>query len=186
MTNINTEKFAAAAKANSEIAVTVANTLLAATERLAAHNLNTARALIADSTAIGTSLYGIKDAQALLAVPASLAQPSIEKAIAYSRGIYTIVTETQAALSRVFESQYATLNREVLSSIEAAAKHAPAGSEVAVTAVRQALDAANSAYDNITKATKQAVEVAESNVEAATSATLKAVSAGAAKAKKAA
>ena len=135
---------------------------------------------------IGTSLYGIKDAQGLMAVPASLAQPSIEKAIAYSRGIYAIVTETQAALSRVFESQYATLNREVLSSIEAAAKHAPAGSEVAVTAVRQALDAANSAYDNITKATKQAVEVAESNVEAATSATLKAVSAGAAKAKKAA
>ncbi len=186
MTNLNTEKFAVAAKANAEIALTVANTLLAATERLAAHNLNTARSLIADSVAAGSALFAVKDAQSLLAVPASLMQPNIEKAVAYAKGVYAIASETQGALSHVFDSQYANFNREVLSSVEEAVKHAPVGSEVAVTAVKKALDAANTAYDNVTKATKQAVEIAESNVEAATSATLKAVTSTAPKAKKAA
>lgn len=183
MTNLNTEKFATAAKANSEIALSIANTVLAATERLAAHNLNAARELIGDTVAAFGAVGEAKDAQALLALPASLYQPVFEKAIAYSRGLYAIASETQGALSRVFESQVSSFNRELLTSVEEAVKNAPAGSEVAVAAVRKAIDAANTAYDNVAKATKQAVEIAESNVEAATSATLKAVATNA-KAKK--
>ncbi|MGE5639381.1 MAG: phasin family protein, partial [Clostridia bacterium] len=60
-------------------------------------------------------------------------------------------------------------------------KNAPAGSDVAVAAVKSMLAAANSAYDNLTKVTKQATEIAEANVNAATE-TVK----GLAKAKKAA
>jgi hypothetical protein len=39
---------------------------------------------------------------------------------------------------------------------------------VAVSAVKQMLAAANSAYDNFTKVAKQATEIAEANVTAAT------------------
>ena len=60
-------------------------------------------------------------------------------------------------------------------------KNAPAGSDVAVAAVKSMLAAANSAYDNLTKVAKQATEIAEANVSAATE-TVK----GFAKAKKAA
>jgi phasin family protein len=186
MNTLNTEKFATAAKLNSEVALTVANTLLAASERVAAHNLNAARSLIADAASNVSSIGEIKDAQNLFALPATLVQPSIEKAIAYSRGLYAIASETQAALSRIFETQYSVLNKEVLASIEEAVKHAPAGSEVAVSAVKQAISAANSAFDNVSKATKQAVEMTENNVSAATEAALKTVSINAAKAKKAA
>jgi len=186
MNTLNTEKFATAAKLNGEVVATVANTLLAASERLAAHNLNTARAAIADIASGFGALTEIKDAQSLFALPTAFAQPSIEKAVAYSRGLYAIASETQAALTRIFESQYAVLNKEVLSSIEEAVKHAPAGSEVAVSAVKQAISAANSAFDNVSKAAKQAVELTENNVSAATEAALKTVSINTAKAKKAA
>jgi phasin family protein len=186
MSTFNTEKFATTAKVNSEAALTVANTLLAASERLAAHNLNTARDLLADAGTSFATLSEVKDAQGLFALPALLARPSLEKTVAYSRGLYAIASETQAALSRIFDSQYAVLNKEVLASIEEAAKSAPAGSEVAVSAVRQAISAANSAYDNVAKATKQAVELTENNVAAATEAALKTVSINVAKAKKAA
>ena len=47
-------------------------------------------------------------------------------------------------------------------------KNAPAGSDVAVAAVKSMLAAANSAYDNFTKVAKQATEIAEANVAAAT------------------
>lgn len=182
----NIEKFATAAKISSEASLTVANTLLAASERLAAHNLNTARSLIADSASTLATVSSIKDAQSLFALPVSFAQPSIEKFVAYSRGIQAIASETQAALTRIFESQYSTLNQEILASIDEAIKHAPAGSEVAISAIKQAISTANSAYDNVSKATRQAVEMTENNVSAATEAALKTVSINAARTKKAA
>jgi hypothetical protein len=50
----------------------------------------------------------------------------------------------------------------------AAAKNGPAGTELAVSAIKSALAAANSAYDNISKATKQATEMAEANLATVT------------------
>ncbi len=58
------------------------------------------------------------------------------------------------------------------------AKNAPAGSDVAIAAVKSAIAAANTAYDNMTKAAKQVGEMAETNLAAATNATLKATKAG--------
>jgi hypothetical protein len=109
----------------------------------------------------------------------------VEKAVAYSRGVYEIATQTSEELSKVFEGQFAELNKNVSSALDKAAKNAPAGSDVAVAAVKSAIAAANSAYDSISKAAKQVAEITEANVAAATNATVKAVS-NAPKAKKAA
>ena len=179
------EQLNATSKANIEALLTLANTAFASAERLAALNLNTARTMLEDSVANAKTLFGVKDIQELANVQSSLAQPSLEKAIAYSRGVYEIATQTQDELSKVFEAQFAELNKNVSSVLDKAAKNAPAGSDVAVAAVKSAIAAANSAYDSMTKAAKQVAEIAEANVAAATSATVKAV-ATAPKAKKAA
>jgi phasin family protein len=179
------EQFAATNKANVESILTLANTAFASAERLAALNLNTARTMLEDVVANAKSLMGAKDVQELLGLQASLAQPAVEKAVAYSRSIYEIATQTQEELSKVFESQFAEINRNVTTALDKAVKNAPAGSDVAVAAVKSAIAAANSAYDSMTKAAKQVAEIAEANVAAATNATVKAVST-APKAKKAA
>jgi hypothetical protein len=118
----------------------------------------------------------------------TLAQPAVEKAVAYSRSVYEIATQTQEELSKVVEGQFSEMNKNVATALDKAAKNAPAGSDVAVAAVKSAIAAANSAYDSMTKAAKQVAEIAEANVAAATTATVKAVGTGAAapKAKKAA
>jgi phasin family protein len=181
------EQFAAANKASIETVLTIANTAFASAERLAALNLNTARALLEDSVANAKALMSVKDVQEFIGLQSSLAQPTVEKAVAYSRSVYEIATQTSEELSKVFEGQFADLNKNVASALDKAAKSAPAGSDVAVAAVKQAIAAANSAYDSMTKAAKQVAEIAEANVAAATSATVKAVSTPAApKAKKAA
>ena len=84
------------------------------------------------------------------------------------------------------EAQLTEANKNVAEALDKAAKSAPAGSDVAVAAVKQAIAAANSAYDSMTKAAKQVAEIAEANVTAATNATVKAVGTTAAKSKKAA
>jgi phasin family protein len=187
MSFVTPEQIVAANKANIENLLTVANTAFASVERLAALNLNTARAALEDGVANAKALMAVKDVQGLMALQSSLAQPAVEKAVAYSRSVYEIATATSEELSKVFEGQFADLNKNVASALDQAAKNAPAGSDVAVAAVKQAIAAANSAYDSMSKAAKQVAEIAEANVTAATTATVKAVSAPAApKAKKAA
>ena len=182
------EQFAANNKSNVEAMLTLANTAFASAERLAALNLNTARTMLEDSVASAKALLGVKDIQGFVALQTTLAQPAAEKAVAYSRSIYEIATQTQEEISKIVESQFAEANKNVATALDKAAKNAPAGSDVAVAAVKSAIAAANSAYDSMTKAAKQVAEITEANVAAATSATVKAVgSAGAAaKARKAA
>ncbi|HQR03752.1 MAG: phasin family protein [Proteobacteria bacterium] len=181
------DKFAAANKAGIEALLTIANTTFASVERLAALNLNTARAALEDGVSTAKTVLGVKDVQDLMGLQASLAHPAIEKVVAYSRGVYEIASQTQEELGKVAEAQYAEFHKQVGTLLDQAAKNAPAGSDVAVAAVKSALAAANSAYDNVTKAAKQVAEIAEANVAAATSATVKAVSGNAVapKAKKA-
>jgi phasin family protein len=180
------EQLAGANKANVETLLTIANTAFASAERLAALNLNTARILLEDSVNNTKTLLAAKDVQELVNMQTALAQPAFEKAVAYSRSVYEIATQTQDEFSKIFDSQYVEINKNVASALDKAVKNAPAGSDVAVAAVKSALAAANSAYETMNKAAKQVAEMAEANVAAATSATVKAVGAAAPKAKKAA
>jgi len=179
------DQFASSNKANVETVLTLANTAFASAERLAALNLNTARSILEDSVASAKALLAVKDVQSLVALQSTLGQPAAEKAVAYSRSIYEIATQTQEEIAKIVESQFAEANKNVTSALDKAAKNAPAGSDVAVAAVKSAIAAANSAYDSMTKAAKQVAEITEANVAAATSATVKAVG-SAGKAKKAA
>ena len=180
-----TENLASANKASVEAFLTLANTAFASAERLAALNLNTARSFLEDGMANAKALLGAKDLQQHVSLQSPLAQPSVEKLVSYSRNVYEIATQTQEEVSKIVESQFAEVNKNVASALDKAVKNAPAGSDVAVAAVKSAIAAANSAYDNMSKAAKQVAEIAEANMAAATSATVKAAGL-AGKAKKAA
>jgi len=172
------EQFATASKANVESMLNLANAAFANVERLAALNLNTARSVLEDSVANAKALLAVKDVQSLMNLQASLAQPLIEKAVAYNRSVYEIASQNQEEVSTLFAAQIAELNKNVAAALDQAAKSAPAGSDTAIAAMKSAIATANSAYGSVSKAAKQVAEIAEANVAAATSATVKAVDAG--------
>lgn len=169
------EQFAASNKANVETMLTLANAAFASAERLTALNLNTARSIMEDGVANTKAMLAVKDVQELMNLQTSLAQPIVEKAVAYARSVYEITSQSQEEVTKVMESQVAEINKGVASALDKAAKSAPAGSDVAVAAVKSAIAAANSAYDSMNKAAKQVAEMTEANVAAATNATVKAV-----------
>ena len=105
------EKIASANKANVETLMFIANTAFASAERLAALNLNTARGLMEDTVANTKAIMSIKNPQELLALQKSLAQPALDKTIAYSRAVYEIATQTQEVMGKLVEGQVAELNR---------------------------------------------------------------------------
>ena len=161
------EQFAATNKASVDALFTIAQAQFAAFERLAVLNLNTTKAAFEDSVNQSKALLSVQDAQEFVNLSAASAQPALEKAIAYSRGVYEVATQTQAEVTKLAETRAAEMNKTVGSLLEKLTQNAPAGSDVAVTAVKSAMAAANSAYDSFTKAVKQVTDMTEANVTAA-------------------
>jgi phasin family protein len=178
---VTPEQIQAAGKANVETMLSFAQMQFAAIEKLASLNANAVKTVFEDSLSNARVLFGAKDVQEFVGLQSTLATPAIEKAIAYSKGVYEVATETNAEMSKVAEKRVAEWNENFTTLLDKAVKNAPAGSDVAVAGLKSMLAAANSAYDNFSKVTKQATEIAEANVAAATE-TVK----GLAKAKKAA
>ncbi len=160
-------------KAGVDAILGLAHANFAAFEKISALNFNAAKGVFEDSVNHAKALLTVKDVQELVQVNVAAAQPTLEKAINYSRSVYEVTSASQAELTRFVEAQAAEFNRTVAGLLDKLAKNAPAGSDVAVAAVRSALAAANSAYDNMSKVAKQATEIAEANFEAASSAATK-------------
>ena len=84
----------------------------------------------------------------------------------YSRSVYEVAAQTNGELAKFLEAQAAEFNKNLVGLLDKVAKNAPAGSDVAVQAVKSALAAANTAYDSFNKVAKQATEIAEANLPA--------------------
>ena len=166
--SINPEQFAAANKATVDSLLSVANTALASAERIAALNLNTARAALEDTVSGVKSVMGAKDPKEALAAQTALAQPAVDKAVAYSRSVYEITAQTQQDLAKMVEAQFGDFQKSMADMVAKATKSAPAGSEGAVAAIQSAIAAANSAFGNMSTIAKQFTDAAQANMAAVT------------------
>ncbi len=143
------------------------STLFNVTEKLATLNLDAARTLFQSAAETTQSLLRSKDAQELLAIAGASVQPAAERLVSYSRNAYGIASGAGAELSKLIETQVSVGNRKVTELIETAVKNAPGGSEAAVSFLKSALSASNTAYDTVSNVVRQAAELTESNLAAA-------------------
>jgi phasin family protein len=162
------EQFAAVNKAAVEAAVSYSNIVFEGTEKLLDLNVKAAKSALADSAKSAKAFAGVKDVQELAALQQSIAQPAVEKAVAYSKAVYEVAAETQADLQKFVESHLAEANKTVVALVDKFVKSAPAGSEVVQAAVKSAMAAANNAYETVSKAAKQVADLTEASVAAAT------------------
>lgn len=173
------EKIASVSKNNLETFVSLAQTVFASTERLAALNLNTARSLMDGAVANVHGVMDIKSPQELISFQKSLMMPAINAAVEYSRAVYEITSGTQEVLGKFFEDKAVEIKGQVENSIEGALKKAPVGSDIALSGFKSVMDSANTAYASLKSATQKVVEMTEANVMQATDATLKSLKAAA-------
>ena len=117
--------------------------------------------------------------QALLAeLQSALTQPIVEQAVAYARSVNEIVAEGQQEISRLFETQFAELQKTFTAALEHAAKSAPAGSEPAFEAVRSAMETASSVYENASQSVQQLAEANAAKAAEVTEAAVKVLAVG--------
>ena len=174
MSFLTQDQIVAANKANLETLFGLTNKAFEGVEKLVELNMQVAKAALSEAAENTKAVLAVKDVQELLALQASLLQPSAEKAASYSRHLYDIAAATNAEVTKTAESQFGDLQKSFMSAVDAAVKNAPAGTENAVTLVKSAITAANNAYESVHKAAKQAAEIAEANFTAVTNTAVKA------------
>jgi len=171
---LTAEQLMAAQKANVETLFGLTNKAFEGVERLVELNLQMAKTALGEAGDTARAVMSVKDAQELVALQASLLQPTAEKAAAYSRHVYDIAASTNAEVTKAVEAQFGDAQKKFMGLVDSASKNAPAGSENAVALMRSAVAAANNAFESVQKAAKQASDVAEANLQALTATAVKA------------
>lgn len=161
-------------KANLETFKAVQNTLFEGFEKLVDLNMKVVKATMDELNEKTNETIAIKDPQEALSMSSALVQPTAEKAVAYSKHVYDIVSNVQTELAKLAETQLTQGQKQLQEAFEQAASNAPAGSESLMNVLKSMAAQTNAAYENVAKAAKQAAEATEKNIQAATSATLKA------------
>ena len=156
-------------KAYLETAVRFAGIALDGAERMLELQLKAAKNAFADGVQQTKALADVKDPQEFAQLKNTLVQPNLEKATSYVKSVYDVVAATQSEINKLIEEQVAEYNKNVVTGLDKMAKSAPAGSEMAVAAVKSAISAVNSTYDNLSKSAKQFAEMSQANIEAAAS-----------------
>ena len=139
-----------------------------ASEKLATLHFAATRALLQEAAEASQNLLASKDAQTALAIAGGLVQPATERLMTYTRNAYGIASGTNAELSKIVETQVSEGGRKIVELVEIALKSAPAGSEAAVSFLKDAYTASNSAYESVSNAAKQALGLVETNFDTAT------------------
>ncbi|HZE12003.1 MAG TPA: phasin family protein [Burkholderiales bacterium] len=168
---ITPEQVTSANKASVEAILALATSQFAAFERLSTLNFNAAKAAFEEGLGRAKSLLDAKDPQEYFNANSIASQPALEKLIAYSRSVYEVAAQAQGEAAKFVEERAEEFTKSLVAVLDKASKSAPAGSDVAIAAVKSALAAASTAYGSFNKVAKQATEMAEANFTAATAST---------------
>lgn len=173
MANSSFDHFTSAGKSGLDIFHSLAGVALSQFEQLAAHQIAAARTALHEQTADSKRLLDSKEPQAALHLQAARAQPLIDRGIAYYRGLYDISAAAHDAFAKLLEQHHDEVNKTVTALLDRYAG-ASANSGLAVEAVKSALSAANSAFENANKAARQVADITEASISAAGKATARA------------
>jgi len=182
--NLTPEQIAAAQKANLETLSGLTSQAFQSIEKLVELNMQIAKQSLSDSMSSAKKALEVKDIQQLLAHQAEAVQPMAEKMMAYSRHLYELAHDTQNSFTQSAEKEFQAGQQKMNALVEEWAKNVPAGSDVAVQAMKQAIASASDVFETSQKAVKHAVEVAQTNLTSATETVLKAADTATKSAKK--
>jgi phasin family protein len=137
-------------------------------EKLADVQLKAARPL-RDAAKSLRQIASIKDVSEIAALSSGAAQPALDKAGAYARSLYEVLSAAHTEFASVLEQQVSEFNRNLVVTLDAVIKSAPAGSESALAGFKAAIQSANGVYETVAKTARQVASATEASLVAAAS-----------------
>ena len=135
-------------------------------ERAMAIQLEYAKGALKQATLTAQAVAQVKDVPQLIALRARIAENAVENMMGYSRSLYEVASDAQAELSKLAEERMATYQQAVVEAVDQATKVSPAGSDVAVAAMKSSMAATTAAFDTFNKAARQVASYADAGVKA--------------------
>lgn len=161
------EQLVAANKANVDALEGLTAQAYSGFEKLVELNMAASKAVLGESFGHVQAILGAKDAQEVLALQTGLIRPLTEKSAAYSQQIYGLAAGTGSEFMKAFESKAEAVKTSFSKAVDDLVKSAPAGTETAVAAFKNAVAAGQSIIETAQNSAKKAMEVAEFNVSEA-------------------
>ena len=165
--NMNTGQFLETNKANLQALESITAQAFAGVEKLVELNLATSKAVLGGSFSHVQAVLGAKDAQEFMALQTGLLQPLTEQSTAYAQQVQAILTDSSAGITKAVEAKTAEAQKAFGGVLENMTQNAPAGSETAVAAFKNAMTASQTAFESVQNETKKAVENAQLNFNTA-------------------
>ncbi len=175
MNTLSVENLSSFHKNAFTLAQNMVTILFSGVEKYAELNMGAAKSAVLETGDDFLAALSATSATDALAAQASLVKPLIEKSISYSRSVYNIAAQTNAALVELAESQFSGLHDSMMVSMDEMAKNAPAGSESLVTIFKSSMAAGQNAIDTAKQSAKKAMQQAEQQAAAVTDTALQSV-----------
>ena len=163
------EQLAALSKSQLDAALKIAELSGENFEKLADVQLKAAKTAYEDAARSLRQIASVKDVTEIAALSSGAAQPAWDKASAYARSVYDVLSAAQREFAGVLEQQVAEFNQNLVLTLDTVIKSAPAGSEGALAGLKATIQSANGVYETLVKAARQVAEVTESSLAVATS-----------------
>ncbi|HZZ02335.1 TIGR01841 family phasin [Paraburkholderia sp.] len=144
----------------------LANAAFEGAQKLAELNLQAGHTVLAENVARLRETKPDAAGAEWLASPLNVVQSAVGKTLAYQQHVNAIAVAAQSASSKIIDAQYDQFSRDVQARIDSWARHAPAGSETAVIAVKSAFSTASNTAETVRKSVRSVVEAAQANVSA--------------------
>ncbi|MDR2678045.1 MAG: phasin family protein [Zoogloeaceae bacterium] len=166
MSTPDLQQLSALQKANTELVATLLRAAFNGVERLSALNVNVTRDFLNAAVNNAQQVLSVKSPGELTKLNSSLAQPTLEKWMEYSRNVYDLAGSVQKEITAALQGQYADFTKNATARLDQA-KAAPGG-DIFAAIVKSVLDASNRSFEQASAFTKQAASIAEANLQAAT------------------
>ena len=136
-------------------------------ERAIAVQLEYAKGALKQATINSRAVSQVKDVQELLALRTRIAENTLENLMGYSRSLYEVASEAQSEYSKFAEERMGAFQQAVAETVDQAARSAPAGSDVAVAAIKSQMAATTAAFDSFTKASRHLASFTDAGLASA-------------------
>ena len=167
MTTATANPISELSRATVEAAAKATRISMNSAERAIAVQLEYAKGALEQASLNARAASQLKDVQDLFALPTRIAENTIENLLGYSRSLYEVASEAQGEYSRLAEERMAQFQQAVSETVDQAARSGPAGSDVAIAAIKSQMAAATAAFDSFSKAAKNMASFADAGVNAA-------------------
>jgi phasin family protein len=164
------EQFTEAANQTVDTAREFIKTSLEGVEKLAKFNLDVSKKLLEETTDAIKDIAAVKNPKDLLDKVNTIATNSVESHLSNCRSVYEIISNAQAKMGKMFESQLQNTQQSMANAVDGISQLQGRGN-FAADSMKSWLNTTNQAMDTMNKMAEQVTEFTNSNIKAATNAT---------------